>query len=56
MVVYLELKWVRGRENGGGGVLWLVCDIKVSVTASCVMRKCRTGVFISVFCNARGSM
>ena len=36
--------------------LWLVSNIKVSVTASYVMGKCRTGVFVSVFCNARESM
>ena len=33
--------------------LWLVSNIKVLVTASCVMGKCRTGVFVSVFCNGR---
>ena len=36
--------------------LWLVSNIKVLVTASYVMGKCRTGVFVSVFCNARESM
>ena len=36
--------------------LWLVSNIKVSVTASCVMRRCRTDVFVSVFCDARESM
>ena len=36
--------------------LWLVSNIKVLVTASGVMGKCRTGVFVSVFCNARESM
>ena len=36
--------------------LWLVSNIKVLVTASYVMEKCRTGVFVSVFCNARDSM
>ena len=36
--------------------LWLVSNIKVLVTASYVMEKCRTGVFVSVFCNARESM
>ena len=36
--------------------LWLVSNIKVLVTASYVMGKCRTGVSVSVFCNARGSM
>ena len=45
-----------GRENGGGVFLWLVSNIKVSVTASCVMGKCRTNVSVSVFCSARGSM
>ena len=47
---------VYGRENGGGVFLWLVSNIKVLVTASYVMGKCRTGVFVSVFCNARESM
>ena len=47
---------VYGRENGGGVFLWLVPNIKVLVTASYVMGKCRTGVFVSVFCNARESM
>ena len=36
--------------------LWLVSNIKVLVTASYVLGKCRTGVFVSVFCNARESM
>ena len=36
--------------------LWLVSNIKVSVTASYVMGKCRTDVFVSVFCGARESM
>ena len=36
--------------------LWLVSNIKVLVTASYVMGKCRTGVFVSVFCDARDSM
>ena len=36
--------------------LWLVSNIKVLVTASYVIGKCRTGVFVSVFCNARESM
>ena len=36
--------------------LWLVSNIKVLVTASCVMGKCRTGVSVSVFCDARESM
>ena len=31
-------------------------NIKVSVTASYVMGKCRTVVFMSVFCDARESM
>ena len=47
---------VRERENGGKVFLWLVSNIKISVTASCVMGKCRTGTFMSVFCDARGSM
>ena len=47
---------VWGRENDGGGGLWLVSSIKVSVTASYVMGKCRTGVFVSVFCDARDSI
>ena len=36
--------------------LWVVSIIKVLVTASYVMGKCRTGVFVSVFCDARESM
>ena len=36
--------------------LWLVSNIKVLVTASYVMGKCRTGVFVSVFCDARERM
>ena len=47
---------VYGRENGGGVFLWLVSNIKVLVTASYVMGKCRTGVFVSVFCDARDSI
>jgi hypothetical protein len=31
-------------------------NIKVSVTALCIMGKCQTGVFVSVFCDARDSM
>ena len=31
-------------------------NVKVLVTASYVMRKCRTGVFVSVFCNVRETM
>jgi len=45
---------VRERENGGKVFLWLVSNIKISVTASCVMGKSRTGTFMSVFCDARG--
>ena len=56
MVVYLELMAVWGRENSGRVFLWLVPNIKVSVTASYVMKKCQTGVFKSVFCDARESM
>jgi hypothetical protein len=47
---------VYGRENGCGVILWLVSNIKVLVTASYVMVKCRTSVFVSVFCNERESM
>ena len=47
---------VYGHENGGGVFLWLVSNIKISVTASYVMGRVRTDVFVSVFCNARGSM
>ena len=36
--------------------LWLVSGIKVLFTASYVMGKCRTDVFVSVFCDARDSM
>ena len=37
-------------------LLWLVSDIKMLVTALYVVGKCRTGVFVSVFCDARESM
>ena len=47
---------MRDRESGEGVFLWLVSNIKVLVTASYIMGKCRTGVFVSVFCNARESM
>ena len=56
IVVYLELMEVWGRENNGGVFLWLVSNIKLSVTTSYVMGKCRTDVFKSVFCDARVSM
>ena len=56
MVAYLKLMEVYGRENGGGGFLWLVSNIKVLVTASYVMGKCRTDVIVSVFCDAKESM
>ena len=56
VVAYLKLMEVYGRENGGGVFLWLVSNINVLVTASYVMGKCRTGVFVSVFCDARESM
>ena len=36
--------------------LWLVSKIKLLVTASYVMGKCLTGVFVSVFCNVRETM
>ena len=56
MVVNLELMRVWGRENGGRVFLWVVCNVKVSVTNSFVMGKCGTGVLASVFCDARESM
>ena len=56
MVAYLKLMEVYGRENGGGVFLWLVSNIKVLVTASYVMGKCRTGVFVSVVCDAKDIM
>ena len=56
MVLYLELKEVGGHENDWGRVLWIVSNIKVSVTASYVMGKCQTDVFVSVFCDVRDSM
>ena len=56
VVAYLKLMEVYGRENGGGVFLWLLSNIKVLVTASYIMGKCRTGVFVSVFCDARDSM
>ena len=56
MVAYLKLMEVYGRENNGRVFLWLVSNIKVLVTASYVIGKCRTDVFVSVFCDARDSM
>ena len=56
MVVYLKLMGMGDRENDGNVFLWLVSNIKVSVTTSYVMEKCRTDVFVSVFCDARDSM
>ena len=56
MVVYLELIEVWGRENGVEVFLWIVCNIKILVTASCVMIKCGTNVFESVVWYARESM
>ena len=56
MVVYLPLMEVWGRENGRGVFLWLVSNINVSVTASCVMGKCQTDVSMSVLCDPKGSM
>ena len=47
---------VQGRENGCEVFLWLVSKIKVLVTASYVMGKGRTGVFVSVFCIGRETM
>ena len=47
---------VYGRENGGGVFLWLVSNIKVLVTASYALGKCRTSVFVSVVCNVRETM
>ena len=55
-MVYLKLMEVYGPENGCGVFLWLVSNIKVLVSASYVMGKCRTGVFVSVFCDVRESM
>ena len=56
MVVYLELIEVWGRESGGGVFQCLISSIKVSVTTSDVVGKCRTDVFVSVFCDTRDSM
>ncbi len=39
-----------------GVFLWLLFNIKVSVTASYILGKRRTDVFTSVFYDARGSM
>ena len=36
--------------------LWLVSNIKVLITASHVIKKCRTGVFVSVCYNVRKTM
>ena len=56
MVAYLKLMEVYGRDNDGGVFLRLVSNIKVLVTASYVMGKCRTSVFVSVFCDVRNSI
>jgi hypothetical protein len=56
VVAYLKLMKVYGRENCCGVFPWLVSYIKVLVTASYVMGKCQTGVFVSVFCNPRESI
>ena len=45
-----------GRENAGKMFLWLAVNIKMSVTASYIVGKCRTDTFVSVFCDARESM
>ena len=36
--------------------LWMVCTIKVSVTASYVMGTCRNDIIVSVFCDVEESM
>ena len=56
MVMYLKLMAVWGQENNGQVFLWSVSNIKVSVIASFVMKKCLTDVFMSVFWDARKSM
>ena len=56
IVVYLRLMGVGGCESGGRLFLWVVSNIKLSVTASYVLEKYRTSVFMSVFCDAWGSM
>ena len=55
-MVYLESMEVWDRENDGDVFLWLVSNIKKSVATSCVMGKCRTDVFVSVFCDVRDSI
>ena len=42
--------------NGWGGLLWVVCIVKVSVTTSCVMGKCGTCVIACVFRDVRESI
>ena len=56
IVVYLKLMEMCGRENDGGVFLWLVTNIKISVTAPHVIEKCRTDVLASVLWNVRDSM
>ena len=47
---------MKGHENNWGVFLWLGTNINISVVASYVLGKCRTGVFVSVFCDAKESM
>mgnify|MGYP004328412719 CR=1 FL=1 len=56
IVVYLKLMEVWGHENGGRVFLQLVSNIKILVTASYVLGKYESGVFMSVFCGARESI
>jgi hypothetical protein len=56
MVVYFELMGGCGSENAGKMFLWLAVNIKMSVTASYIVGKCRTDTFVSVFCDAKESM
>ena len=54
--MYLKLMAVCGQENNGQVFLWSVSNIKMSVAASFVVRKCLTDAFMSVFWDARKSM
>ena len=55
IVIYLELMDVCGRENARMVFLWLATIIKMSVIASYIVEKCRTSIFVSVFCGTKKS-
>ena len=49
VMVYLELIAVGGRENGGGVLLWVQTNIKLSFVALYILGMSQTVVFASVF-------